>query len=182
ESPWGNLAADALLKHMEADVAILMSGLLPEGLPQGEVTAGDLNRACFTTANPYLSYLTGSQLVEALERALDPEVCTRVVTSFRGPPVGFPQISGMQVAYQKAGKVRSKIREVLIHQTPLDPGKSYKVAHTDAEISANYGYFELAPGMESNADVPTILPDVLAEYLINLDSSALPKPGRWVGI
>ena len=181
ESRFGNFSADALRSYMQAEIGILMSGLLTGGLPEGKITLGDLNSACFTTANPCRSNLQGRDLKAALEKGLDPSVYSFMHKSFRGSPIGIPQISGIEVRFDPAAKVGMKISKITVGGEYLDPDRSYLVAHTDAEVMPEFGYFDLNQAAGSYSEVPTILPEVLALYLKDPSTSRNAEMGRWYG-
>lgn len=175
----GALAADALCEHMHAEIGLVSSGLFHKGLPQGVITRGDLNATCFATANPYVTTMKGSQVWEILERGLDPAVSEFVYRGFRGPPIGFPQISGMQVGYNPAAATGARIQRITIGGQALDPERLYRLAHTDAENIAEYGYFVIADGQASEGEVPIILGEVIEAYLGRHSPLDAPEMGRW---
>jgi 2',3'-cyclic-nucleotide 2'-phosphodiesterase (5'-nucleotidase family) len=179
ECPMGNFAADALRAYMQADIAVLMSGLFINGLPGGSVTVGDLNAACFTTANPARTQLSGAEIRQLFEKGMDPRIVQTVNRSFRGPPIGIPQISGLTVEYNPHAPVGSKIKRIRCSGKDLEPGRTYSVAHTDAEVMDEFGYFRADGGKVTVSDVPTILPEVLAWYLKSDRLPQLPAPARW---
>lgn len=181
ECDLGNIVADALKIRMGAEAAMIASGLFHTGLPAGRVSLGQLHRACFSTANPAVTRVKGSQILNALERGLDPKINRLEPPSYRGTPVGIPQISGLQVWYDHLPEKGKRIQRVNINGNRLDPDKSYRLAHTDAEVIRESGYLILEPGQEPAYEVPTILPEVIADHL--RDFSPVPKPpgGRWLG-
>jgi 5'-nucleotidase len=176
----GNLAADVLRQRMGAQVAIVASGLFHTGLPAGTITLGDLNAACFSSANPCLSQVRGAQILAALERGLDPELSQTMHPSFRGAPVGVPQISGMRVEYDPGEETGRRVRRVVVGGEELDPEGHYRLAHTDAETMAEVGYLVLDEDQKTETEVPTILREVIEAYLAR--HSPLPRPtgGRWL--
>ena len=180
----GSLAADALRERMHAQAAFVAGGLFHHGLPQGIVTRGDLNKACFATANPAATTMRGSQLRAALERGLDPAVSQYIHRGFRGPPVGIPQISGLRVEYDPAAPNGSRIHKIEIQGEPLDPDSIYRVAHTDAEpiTMDDVGYFVMEPEQQTENEVPTILGEVMQEYLAQHSPLPLPERGRWLRV
>lgn len=162
-SPVAELAAEALRQRMGAECAILTSGLFHSGLPAGVITLGMLDAACFTTANPQLSQVRGEQLRAAVERALDPDLVHATLKMFRGTPVGLPAFAGMQVVWNESG-----VQSLTVQGQPLDAARLYRVAHTDAEVKegpSRHGYLELEPGQLLHTEVPTILREVVEEYL-----------------
>lgn len=178
----GSMTADALRARMDAEAAILMSGLFHTGLPAGTITLGDLVAACFSTANPYVSEVRGAQIVQALEWGLMPERAQYHHHGFRGTPIGTPQISGLTVYYDPDAPDGERVRRVLVNGKPLEPERVYRVAHTDAELMREYGYLVQSELVRSEGEVPTIVNEVIMDYL--RDHSPLPplERGRCVRV
>jgi 5'-nucleotidase len=176
----GDLAADALRERMHADAAMVASGQFHAGLPAGTVTYGDLDQACFSSANPTLSEVSVAQIMQALERGLDLELARYEHHGFRGTPVGTPQISGMQVVFNPQAEPGQRVVKVTIGEDASDPQKIIRLAHTDAELSPEAGYLSLNEDQHSKYEVPTILPEVLEDYIRKHSPVPRPKSGRWV--
>ncbi len=174
----GRFAADALRTYMKADAALVMGGLFHSELHKGPVTLGDLNRACFTTANPCVTVLTGRELVDALERGLDPARYDHRHTALRGPPCGIPQLSGLRVWVDLARPVGRRVIRADIQGQRLDLEHVYRLAHTDAETLDPPGYLPLDPA-RTTQETPTILREALATYLQAHSPLALPEAERW---
>lgn len=170
----GNLAADILRVRLNADIGMVASGQFHHGLPAGEVTLGDLDKACFSSANPCLTIVSGAQISAALERGLNPEFYKHMLHSFRGSPVGIPQISGIQVWYDPNQEFGSRVGQVLVGNETLQHDRTYRLAHTDAETMGEWGYLELTENQPSDHEVPTILREAIAEYLSQ--NSPVPAP------
>ncbi len=176
----GNLAADALRERLSAEAAFISSGQLRQGLNKGKISIGQLDEACFSSANPCLTVVSGQQILDALERGLDPQITQNLHHSYRGTPIGIPQISGMQVRYDPQAEVGCRIKQVIIGDESLNPQRSYRFAHTDAETMTEVGYLKLEDGQKTEHEVPTIIREVLEDYLQNNSPVGLPKGGRWI--
>jgi 2',3'-cyclic-nucleotide 2'-phosphodiesterase (5'-nucleotidase family) len=176
----GNLAADALRERMSADVAVVASGQFHRGLPAGVVTLGRLDAASFSTANPAVSEVSGAQILEALERGLDPAIADYMLRGLRGTPIGVPQISGVMVTYDPEVEVGRRVRNVLVQGQPLDLNRVYRVAHTDVECVRERGYLVLEDEQEPEYEVPTILREAMEDYLQQHSPVPVPHSGRWV--
>jgi 5'-nucleotidase len=176
----GNLAADALRERMGAEVAIICSGQFHQGLSAGTLTLGQLDRACFSSASPCVTDVRGAQIVAALERGLDPAICRAEVRGFRGAPVGIPQISGMAVEYDPGAQTGHRVRRVAVQDRSLDADRSYRVAHTDAETMPEVGYLVLDEGQATEHEVPTIVREVIEDYVHRHSPVARPVQGRWL--
>ncbi len=175
----GNLTADALRLRMKADAALISSGLFHKGLPKGTVTLGDLDAACFSSANPCLTPIRGAQLIKALERGLDPAICQHMHHGFRGTPIGIPQVSGMTIHFDPNAETGHRMKDVLIQGEPLSLDRVYLIAHTDAETMPEYGYLYLEEGQQSEHEVPTIVREAIADYFRQYESVLKPVRGRW---
>lgn len=176
----GNLAADALRERMKGDIAILASGHFHDSVPQGVLTFGVLDKACFSAANPYLAEVTGKELLNTLERGLDPGINEFLHHGLRGSPIGIPQISGMVAEFYKDTGQSPSIHRVLINEEPLDLDRVYKVAHTDLETVADVGYLVIKEEQTISIEVPTILGEVIADYVKKHSPVSKPAGGRWV--
>ncbi|HET7010301.1 MAG TPA: 5'-nucleotidase C-terminal domain-containing protein [Anaerolineales bacterium] len=179
ECALGNLAADALRDRMRAEAALIIAGQFRQGLPAGKITLGDLDSCSSSTANPQRTRVRGAQIVEALERGLDPEVSQASPHSLRGTPIGRPQISGIAVEYDPRSAVRRRVRKVLIHGEPLVPDRMYWLAHTDAETFEGIGVLTLEPDQVTESERPTIVREVIEDYVRAHSPLAAPKLDRW---
>jgi len=178
----GNLTADALRERIGAEAAIVSSGLFHQGLPAGTITLGQLDAACFTTANPFLTEVRGTQIVTALERGLDPAISRFKHHGFRGTPIGIPQISGMMVEYDPDAEVGRRVQRVMVQGKPIDPNRLYCLAHTDAETMSKVGYLVLDRGQSTEQEVPTIVREVIEDYVRRHSPVPQPMQGRWLSI
>jgi 5'-nucleotidase len=176
----GDLTADVLRERLSADVALIASGQFQNGLPAGRVTLGDLDRACFSSANPCWTLVTGTQIRDALERGLDPTINEVRHHSYRGAPVGIPQISGMQVWFDPQGKVGQRVKRIQVGSQPLKAERKYKLAHTDAEILPQVGYLVLSPEQTTEHEVPTIVREAIIDYLQIHSPLKVTNDSRWV--
>jgi len=179
ECDMGNWAADVLRERMDAEVGMVSGGLFHTGLEAGTVTLGALDAACFTTANPQLSLVTGAQLKVALERGLDEELSHYYHGSHRGTPVGLPQISGLQVGFDDNAPAGERVKLIIINKQLLEEDREYRVAHTDAETSSEAGYLTIDPSQTIKTEVPTILREALEDDLKHRSPLPLPERGRW---
>lgn len=175
----GNLTADILRERLNADAAIIASGLFHNSLPIGEITFGQLDAACFSSANPCVTDVSGKQIIQSIERGLDPVINQNKHHSFRGTPIGIPQISGMKVLYNENAPVGDRVIEVSIGDEPIDPHHQYRLAHTDAEMMADFGYLVVEDGQKTEHEVPTIVREAIEDYLRAFSPISAPASGRW---
>ena len=176
----GNMTADAVRERMGAECAIIATGMFHRPLPAGVITLADLDAACFSSANPAVTSVRGSQIKAALEKGLDTEFTGQTLKALRGTPIGSPQVSGMRVEYDPGREVGSRVVRVWVNGEPLHPNRMYRVAHTDVEISDFMGYLALDAGQETQYEVPTILREVMEDYIRQHSPVPLPHAGRWV--
>jgi len=168
----GNLLADALLDRMEGtQVAMVLAGHWSTGLEAGEVTQGMLFAANRSTANPARLELTGKQIQTFMREALKPGNATRRLHALRGGGVGMPHVAGMQVRYDRSD---GDFLEIKVGNAPLAEDESYVVASTDMEFAAFIDYL-LIPDENIEYEIPTIMPEVLEEYI--RQNSPLPLHG-----
>ncbi len=179
ECTMGNFAADALREHMGAEAAILCSGNLRAGLPAGRITQRHINDASISTANPFLTEVSGGQILAALERSLDPAMTSPLAHGLRGAPWGILQISGLRVEYDPERPLGQRLLAVTVGERLLDPAHTYRLAYTDAETSPDHCFLIIDQGQSSITATPTIVSEVLAGYLRRHSPAAAPAVGRW---
>ena len=158
----GNLLADALLAHVVgAQVAFVINGHWNGGLEAGVVTQGELYAANRSAGNPARIELTGAQIKQFLVAALKPENIARKIHPLRGRAVGMPHIAGMRV---KVDDRNSDLVEIYVNGARMKPDDRFIVAGSDMEFSEYLGYLVI-PDEQINYEVPTILPEVVEEYI-----------------
>lgn len=178
----GDMTADAVRERMGAECAMIATGNFHKPLPGGAVTLAHLDAACFSSANPGITSVRGSQIKAALEKGLDTEFTGQTPKALRGTPLGSPQVSGMTVEYDPGREVGNRVIRVLINSEPLQPDRVYRVAHTDVETSDFMGYMALDAGQETRYEVPTILREVMEDYIRKHSPVPLPRAGRWLRV
>ena len=177
ECALGNFLADVLRDRMKADVAFVVTGMLDEALRDGLITFGDLCRASSSTANPCRAELSGSEILDALNCALRPEVTQDRPPPLRGNPQGIPQVSGLEVMYDPYTDPDEQVIEVLVGTEPLDLERRYTVAATDWELGELTEYTHLDQ-RQVTYDVPTILREAMEEYLVDHSPVSVRIEGR----
>ena len=155
----GNLVADMLREWAHADAALALGGHWYSGLEAGAITVGQLYAACRSTANPGVTTLTGTQLVQFIKAGLNPEAIGQTPKALRGTPVGWPHISGMRVKIKDGEPI-----EFWIDGQPLQLDRLYRIAGTDLEFSEIVGYLVI-PNELMTYEVPIIVPEMLENYL-----------------
>lgn len=173
----GNLQADAVFEHMQgAQMAFMVNGHWTCGLDAGIITQGQLYAANRSAGNPTLIRLSGSQIKQFLVAALNPENMARQPHALRGTCVGMPGVSGISVVVD-----REHLEElrVLYNDIPMKDEETFLVATTDLEISEILGYLVI-PENEVQYEVPTVLPEIIEEYIRKHSPVKPVKMGRIV--
>jgi 2',3'-cyclic-nucleotide 2'-phosphodiesterase (5'-nucleotidase family) len=136
----GNLIADALRQALHADVALTNGGgIRGDRLYEAGAT---LTRQDILRELPFgnigvLLELSGSDLLAALEHG---------VSQVEAKAGRFPQVSGMRLVYDPDRPTGSRVLEVTMHNTPIDPAASYRVATSDYLFKGGDGYVSLTRG------------------------------------
>ena len=158
ECPMGNLVADAMLdrvKDQGIDVAISNGGGLRASIDAGEVTMGEV-----LTVLPFQNTLStfqvkGSTLVEALENG---------ASQMEEGAGRFPQVSGMSFTIDPSAEPGSRISDVKVGGSDIDPEKVYGVVSNNYVRNGGDGY-KMFVDAENAYDFGPDLADVTAEYL-----------------
>lgn len=171
----GNALADALLTRVPgAQAALVLSGHWTAGLDAGPLTFGQLNDVLRSTANPGRVVLTGAEIKQFLSAALQPGAALRQLRELRGTPVGWPHVAGLTARFDL---VQANRLEVWIGERPLDERQTYVVATTDMELADFIGYLTI-PDDRVTYEVPTIMPEVMEDYLALHWPLIVPPNGR----
>lgn len=140
ESAMGDLVADAIRAATGADVAIANGG----GIRGDRIydAGSKLTRRDILTELPFgnstvMVAITGRQLLSALENG---------VSRVKDGSGRFAQVSGMSFVYNPAAPAEARIVSVLVHGTPLDLDKVYKLATNNYVLAGGDGYRMLAAG------------------------------------
>ncbi len=174
----GQLAADALRERMQADVAICATGHFSGELPQGNVTLGDLVRACQSTTNAGVADVTGAQLVRALEYGADPDVWQRTPRAMNDNTVGILQVSGLRYRLNNEAPFGQRVTDVEIGGQLVEPNAIYRLAATDFELLPRRGYFPDLARDDATLDVTRVLREVLQSFLQRQSPLAPPTEPR----
>lgn len=173
----GNLLADALLDRVKrAQIALTVTGHWTTGLEAGPLTLGALNSAIRSPANPAEVSVTGAQIAGFLQAALKPENASRQLRVLRGVAVGMPHVAGMRVRYDPAS---FDLVEAYVGDEPLYLDRYYVVAATDLEFYDFMGYLVI-PAEQIRFEVPTIMPEVLEDYIVQHSPLGAPSAERIV--
>jgi 5'-nucleotidase len=173
----GNLLADALLDRVKgAEIAFVLAGLWETGIDAGPLTQGTLYAANRSPANPARVELTGEQIEQFFRAGLQPQNMAKSPHALRGRKMGLPHIAGMTICYDPT---HLDTLEIQVGNRPLEKARKYTVATTDFELSDLAGYLVI-PEEQVAYEVPTIMPEVLEEYIARHSPLAKPKGYRIV--
>jgi 5'-nucleotidase len=171
----GDLLADALLERVKGtEIALALAGHWETGLESGALTQGQLFAANRSTANPAKVELTGEQILQFLRAALKPGNAAQAPHSLRGRKMGLPHVAGLTIRYDPSNLETIEVR---VGSQPLQGDQKYVVAATDMEFSDIYGYLVI-PDEQVEYEVPTIMPEVLEEYIAHHSPIAPAALGR----
>lgn len=166
DSPLSNLLALGLRRWTEADIGIVNTGQLLEGLQSGEINAAKLLAICPSPINPCQYILKGKHLWTALEESLLEEFIYKPIFGFgfRGKVLGTLCFDGMEVYYDHRGSPYHKIKEIIINGFKLEMEKEYKVGTIDM-FTFGIGYLSLKEGSAVKYYMPEFIRDVLSNQL-----------------
>jgi 5'-nucleotidase len=155
----GNLVADAMLAATpSADLALMNSGGIRAGLPEGAVTLGDV-----LTVLPFGNTLAtvrlrGADLLAALEHGLG-----------RGGSGAFPQVAGLAVEFAPQAPAGQRVQAARITRGrqagPVDPAGTYVVVTNNFLRNGGDAYVMLRDRALEFYDAGAPLEDALIEFM-----------------
>jgi|SRR5579863_3632341 len=151
-----NLTADMLRERMNTDVGLITAsaGILAP-LPAGPLTRKTLWDACPSPGNPGVVNMTGAQLTALIMKGQDTEFAKDTPRALRGMERGLIHLSGAVI---RDGRI-------LIHDQPVEPERTYRVAASDWELDTYGGYADTMWKLHPTYDVPIIIREAVEEYL-----------------
>lgn len=165
ETPFSSFLAASIRRWTDADIGLVNGGLLLTPLPRGDVTYGDLLRCLPHPINPCVVTLTGRQLLQMLQRSIQPEIVQRELRGFgfRGKIIGWLGVDGLTIHFadDAAGK---QITEVEVNGQPLEQERDYRVGTIDMFVFSRM-YPELLEGRNLRFFLPELLREVVAETI-----------------
>lgn len=155
-SPIAELLASGLTDWCDAEVGVLPSGILLEGLAPGKVTLNMLHRICPHPINPCLLTIDGATLLRFLNDVQEESFTTMHVRGlgFRGTMLGQPVIYGLD---RKEGQYLLQGKKIGLDQL-------YRVATVDM-----FTFGPLLPYLADQSKryyMPELLRDVLRETIM----------------
>jgi 2',3'-cyclic-nucleotide 2'-phosphodiesterase (5'-nucleotidase family) len=169
-SPFASRVADALRDTCKADLAILFSGFAHSGLQAGPITRRNLYQAIPGSAHVTAAEVSGAQIQRMLERMLASKYRTESFEPKRNsPPLGLPACSSnVQLEYDLSG---NQLTRCLIDQSPLDPGRHYRLASTYTTLNPitddpEYDFIGVQPGqVVENVRVEEVLWEIVEAWV-----------------
>ncbi len=156
ETNLGNLVADAMREAAGADAALTNAGGIRASVPAGEVTVGQVY-AVLPFDNWVISFrIPGRELRAALE--------TSLAKAGQGDG-GFPQVSGLTVAYDPDAPPLTRVREVTVGGAPLEDDRLYLVATNDFLAAGGNGMTAFAGREPVLNDSGRLLRDLFADFV-----------------
>ena len=165
ESPLGDFVADVMREATGAEIAFENAGGLRADIPEGVVT-----RAHVVDALPFINTvvtveMTGSQVREVLDQGLTLER-------------GLVQVSGLEVIYDPARPVGSRLISARVAGTPLDDARTYRVA-TNSFLALGGDLYATFPRARMVHDSKTLLVDAVIAWLHSRGSVKPPPLTRY---
>lgn len=156
-SPLGDLLVEGLTAWCEADLGIIPSGVVLEGLERGDVTLNMLHRICPHPINPCLVTIDG----ETLERFLN-DVQEETFTTMRVRGLGF---RGKVLGRPSVSRVKREAGQYKVDGAPVARDRTYRVATVDM-----FTFGPLLPYLAEQPKryfMPELLRDVLRETIVD---------------
>lgn len=165
ETDLGDLIADIIRRTARADAAIIGGGSIRTGIKKGEIRIKNIY-----AVSPFNNYivavkLTGRQVRAALEHG---------VSAIDEGAGRFPQVSGLAFSYVRSAPPGSRVKEVTVNGSPLDPDKEYTVATDDFLAAGGDGYKAFGEAVRESADYSSVGGVMKGEKLVYSNA------GRWV--
>ncbi|WP_165895083.1 bifunctional metallophosphatase/5'-nucleotidase [Tepidibacillus fermentans] len=187
ESPLGNLLADGVKRWVDAEIGIVNTGQLLEGLRSGKVTKKRIHEICPSPINACKLNLNGKQIKILLEEALLPEKVHYPLKGygFRGKELGTLSVSGLLIQYDPMSEDYHKIVRITFNGEELMDEKEYTIGTLDM-FTFGGGYTTIKESIEDEKEVQYFLPefirDILAVQLQNQTWIEQTFEQRWIQV
>ncbi|WNR43386.1 bifunctional metallophosphatase/5'-nucleotidase [Paenibacillus roseipurpureus] len=183
ESPLGNLLAAGIRRWTSAEIGLVNSGQLLQGLKEGGLTRGRLLEICPGPINPCRMELSGADIRQALEESLLDEFMEKPIRGFgfRGEVLGVLCVDGMTVHVDATRPPYERILAVHVGEEPLESERSYIVGTIDM-FTFGSGYLSLSRGKQIVYMLPEFIRDVLADQLQDEAAIVSAHNSRFTGV
>lgn len=181
ETAFGSFLAASIREKTGAEVGLANGGLLLTDLKQGSLSRADLLRCVPHPLNLCAITLTGDQLTQVLEQAIQPQIVKRELRGcgFRGKVEGWMGVDGLRIEYVK--EEHPRIVSIEVNGQKLEGSRRYRVGTVDM-----FMYNRLFPVLLQGSDVqfflPVLLRELLAETLQNEEMIARSFSRRWIPV
>lgn len=131
ETNLGNLITDAMIKAVNADVAITNGGGIRASIDKGSITKGEV-----ITVLPFGNFVVakemkGSVILDAIEHG---------ISSYPETDGKFPQVGGMSFIFDPTRPAGERVLKLIINGTPINYNETYRVATNDFMAAGGDGY------------------------------------------
>ena len=165
ETNFGQLIADALLKHTEADIALLPANSICRSLTAGPITQDDLLTALTTNDRVVTIRIQGKQLLSLLEQA---------VSAYPQASALFPITAGLSAQIDSQAEAGKRIQQLQINGVTVDADQEYTMA--TYEYIANGGdYGIVAPQQQIYEPFSEIIWQYLSSVDFSLYTESIPR-------
>lgn len=162
ETELGNIITDIMRQKTGAEIAIMNSGSIRQGLEKGVVTEKDIYSVFPFVDTVFVAELTGLQIQEILDIFAEKGV---------GSP-GFLQVSGISLKLFKGSAL-----EITINGKPLDKKRKYKAAFNSFIAGGGDGY-AVFKNLTSKKDTGYCIPSILVDHIKTKQTFAKPEGNR----
>ena len=166
ESEMGNLCADAVRRTTSADFAVMNCGGIRTGLPEGDITRGNILEIAPFGNTIQKVEIDGKTIRAMLEHS---------VFGYPATFGGFLAVSGMNFTFDPSQPVGQRVQEVFINGAPLDDNKIYTMGALNFTLMGGDDYTMLKD-LKIIGEYETI-DDALTEY-INFNGTKNIELGR----
>lgn len=178
ESKFANLLTDAIKIYVNADIALINAGTIRGDRKYEKnytVSRGDIINELPYRNKVVLIKVTGEQILEALENGFS------LVEKLKGR---FPQVSGMEVKYNKNNPINKRVIEVLINNKKLEKTKIYKLATSNylAKGGDGYSMFKNQKRVDFMSPKYRNISDVLIDYILKKNKVTPTIEGRIIDL
>ncbi|MFP7492200.1 bifunctional UDP-sugar hydrolase/5'-nucleotidase [Terribacillus saccharophilus] len=153
---------DYLRRWTSADLAFLNAGVLLDSFPEGAISYMDIHRICPHPINPATVPLTGEELQQIVDAALQPDFVSFQLKGFgfRGKVIGKMVYSGL--TFDLAGtKAKPRAVNLMIHGEPLQRDEQYLTAMADT-----FTFGDLLPCIKQAKSKKYFMPEMLRDLLL----------------
>ncbi|WP_421617440.1 bifunctional metallophosphatase/5'-nucleotidase [Brevibacillus sp. TJ4] len=181
ESPLGSFLAASIREKTGAEIGLANAGLLLSDLKRGSLSYADLLHCLPHPINLCAVTLSGAQLTELLQQAIQPEIVGLKLRGygFRGKVEGWMAVDGLRVTY--IGGDKPTIAAVEVNGSPLDRKREYRVGTVDMFLY-NRLFPQLVAGRDPEYFLSAMLREIIAESILDermLENSFSP---RWIAL